>query len=116
MAPFPPKRLRTISNAENIPEKEGHQTTPSPEEEERRHRINPNRWLIENLLGLPGAHQHEDPKKYVVRLGHEQEMLIKFKFQKIKSKFLIKDLSTDPEALLGGIFQVRKILKFIFIL
>ena len=108
MAPSPPKKLQTISNAENIPENEdeGQQTTPSPEEE-RRHRVNPNRWRLENLLGLPGARQHDDPKKYVVRLGNEQEMLTKFKFLKSKSKFLIRDVPADPEALLGGIFQVR---------
>lgn len=47
----------------------------------------------------------KDPSDYASKLDNNIEKNDKFKMVKVKSRWLIKNLPADPEALLGGIFQ-----------
>ncbi|KAL3087362.1 hypothetical protein niasHS_008062 [Heterodera schachtii] len=66
------------------------------------------RFFIEELLREPYnelSPPKKAPKDYIKKLDSEIEHVPKFKLVKNKSRFIIKDIPADPEALLMGVFQ-----------
>src|SRR5689334_20791052 len=62
-------------------------------------------FFIENLLSFNQGGEGAPPENYVEKLSDSTHHIKKFNIVKNYSKFLIKDIPNDPEALLSGIFQ-----------
>lgn len=60
----------------------------------------------QSQTGYGSSSAEKSPKDFIKKLGDPVvEQNAKFKFGKIKSRFVITDLPDDPEALLAGIFE-----------
>uniref|UniRef100_A0A914NPF0 Uncharacterized protein n=1 Tax=Meloidogyne incognita TaxID=6306 RepID=A0A914NPF0_MELIC len=57
-----------------------------------------------NLIDLPQFGQG-NPEKFITRLEQQVIHNQKFRYTKCRTKFHIKDVPSDPEGLLAGIFQ-----------